>query len=99
MLIVARSAGWNTVIEAHDDEPGVPDIYEHVIWERFERAPMAQSAVPGSGIGLAVGRGLVRAHGSDAWYRDSDRIAGACFEIGVPASRSRQFEGLPAANT
>lgn len=99
VLIVARSAGLNTVIEVHDDGPGVPNLYEHVIWERFERGPMAQSAVPGSGIGLAVVRGLVRAHGGDAWYRDSDRLAGACFEIRVPALRGRHFADLPAATT
>ncbi len=91
VLIAARTAGTATVIEVHDNGPGVPDTYQHVIWERFERGAQRQSAIPGSGIGLAVARGLVRAHGGEARYRNSDRLAGACFEITVPAPRGRNL--------
>jgi signal transduction histidine kinase len=96
VLIVTHSEGTATVIEVHDNGPGVPDTYQHVIWERFERGAQRQSAIPGSGIGLAVARGLVRAHGGEAQYRHSNRLAGACFEISVPALRGRHF-GIDAA--
>lgn len=35
VLIVARSSGAHTVIEVHDNGPGVPDTFQHVICERF----------------------------------------------------------------
>ncbi len=89
VAIIAYRSGVNTVIEVHDDGPGVPDTYRHVIWERFERGAHRQSAIPGSGIGLAVTRGLARAHGGETRYRESERLGGACFEVRVPALRTR----------
>jgi signal transduction histidine kinase len=88
IIVVSEHAG-DTVIEVHDNGPGIPDTFQHVIWERFERGPQRQSAIPGSGIGLAVARGLVRAHGGDTSYRASDRLGGACFEVRLPVASLR----------
>ncbi|MFN2486882.1 MAG: sensor histidine kinase, partial [Acidimicrobiia bacterium] len=76
----------------HDDGDGVPNKYQHTIFERFERgAHKFDSAVGGSGIGLSVGRDLVTAHGGEIRYRPSDLLGGAClssrFRPPSPASR------------
>jgi signal transduction histidine kinase len=85
--IVAFEEGADTVIEVHDDGPGVPDMYHLVIWERFERGAQRQSAIPGSGIGLSVARGIARSHGGDTDYRRSERLGGSCFSVRVPLLR------------
>ncbi|MGI9647024.1 MAG: sensor histidine kinase [Acidimicrobiia bacterium] len=82
-LTVFEEAG-ETVIEVHDDGPGVPDIFHLVIWERFERGPQRQGAIPGSGIGLSVARGIARSHGGETHYRRSERLGGSCFTVRIP---------------
>jgi signal transduction histidine kinase len=49
-------------LEVEDQGPGVPIAMRERIWEPFVRLERHPS-VPGSGIGLAVVRDLVRAHG------------------------------------
>lgn len=73
-----------TVIEVHDVGPGVPDIFELVIWERFERGAQRQCAISGSGIRLSVARGIAHSHGGDTAYRRSERLGGSCFSLRIP---------------
>lgn len=82
--IIAFERAEETWIEVHDDGPGIPEMYRVVMWERFERGPQRQSAIPGSGIGLAVARAIARAHGGDTDYRRSERLGGACFTVRIP---------------
>lgn len=93
--IVVFDASGDTVIEVHDDGPGVPDMYHMVIWERFERGAQRQSAIPGSGIGLSVARGIARSHGGDTHYRRSERLGGSCFSVRVPVLRSVAQHPIP----
>ena len=84
-LIKAFANGGALVIEVHDSGPGVPKKHELVIWERFERGPNRyNSLVPGTGIGLAVVRAIVEAHGGRAGYRRSDELGGGCFWVELP---------------
>ena len=82
--IAVHTTDTDTVIEVHDNGPGVPDIFRLVIWERFERGPQRQGAIPGSGIGLSVARGIARSHNGDTNYRRSERLGGACFAVRLP---------------
>jgi len=82
--IEAFEESGETVIEVHDDGPGVPDIFRLVIWERFERGQQRQSAIPGSGVGLSVARGIARSHGGSTAYRTSEHLGGSCFSVRVP---------------
>jgi len=84
-LIKAFTNGGALVVEVHDSGPGVPKKHELVIWERFERGPNRyNSLVPGTGIGLAVVRAIVEAHGGTAGYRRSDELGGGCFWVELP---------------
>jgi signal transduction histidine kinase len=86
--VIAFERAQETWIEVHDDGPGVPEMYRVVMWERFERGPQRQSAIPGSGIGLSVARAIARAHGGDTDYRRSERLGGACFTVRIPSDWS-----------
>jgi two-component system sensor histidine kinase KdpD len=70
-----------------DAGPGVPDpLLEH-IFEPFQRGEaVARDGRPGTGIGLAVVRGLVRAMGGTVHARRS-RLGGLAVEIEVPLAR------------
>jgi signal transduction histidine kinase len=64
--ITLRAAliGDRARIEVEDEGPGIPAAERARIWEPFVRLRPG-SAVPGSGIGLAVVRELVAAHGGE----------------------------------
>jgi signal transduction histidine kinase len=72
-------------VEVEDTGPGVPESDRERIWQPFVRLRSADR-VPGSGIGLAVVRELVLAHG------------GACRVEHGPAGGSRFVVELPHAS-
>ena len=76
-------------IEVADRGPGVPVGSEERIFEKFHRGSTAHSQ--GVGLGLAICRGIVEAHGGtiQATMRDG---GGAVFTIALPAG-----DDLPAA--
>jgi two-component system, OmpR family, sensor histidine kinase KdpD len=72
------------VIEVLDQGGGLPKHNEEKIFEPFFRAPEhRESSMPGVGMGLAVSRGLVEAHGGQlkAYNRESH---GAIFRVTLP---------------
>ncbi|HEY7635472.1 MAG TPA: HAMP domain-containing sensor histidine kinase [Gemmatimonadales bacterium] len=74
-------------IEVEDTGPGVPPADRMRIWEPFVRL-QGTLPVPGSGIGLAVVRDLVLAHGGKVWVEEG-KAGGARFVVELPdASRS-----------
>lgn len=88
-LVVVTSRDSDVCIEVHDNGPGVPKKHELKIWERFDRGPHhLNGAIPGSGIGLAVVSAIAKAHGGSAFYRPSERLGGACFEVLLPNRRA-----------
>ena len=76
--IAARQRGDEVVIEIADRGPGLPPGGQR-LFEKFVRA----SSAPGAGLGLAVVRAIVTAHGGtvDAEPRDG---GGAIFRVTLP---------------
>jgi two-component system, OmpR family, sensor histidine kinase KdpD len=67
-----------------DDGPGVPDDLLPRLFEKFFRAPtVGVRGRPGTGIGLAVVKGLVEAMGGTVGARRSD-LGGLAIELEVP---------------
>jgi signal transduction histidine kinase len=69
-------------IRVEDDGPGIDPEYWDQIFERGFRLDAGQ---PGSGIGLAVARRMIRSQDGDLWV-ESAPSGGAAFVISVPAA-------------
>jgi two-component system sensor histidine kinase KdpD len=82
----ALDADWVRLV-VEDDGPGVADGTFDSLFERFHRRPAADGRPrPGTGIGLAVVRGLVEAMGGRVGARASD-LGGLAVEMDLPHAR------------
>lgn len=73
-----------------DDGPGIPKSRREEIFDRFVRLDDARSrAAGGTGLGLAVVKAIVEAHGGTVHVVDDDRFPGAVLRIDLPATGSR----------
>lgn len=87
--ITARAGSGQVVINIDDDGPGLPSGKEASIFEKFERGNK-ESATPGVGLGLAICRAIVQAHGG-AITGSNREEGGARFTITLP-------QGLPPSD-
>lgn len=79
--IIARRQSDGMVVEVRDHGPGLPAGSETHVFEKFFRGP--QAATTGAGLGLAICKGIVDAHGGN--LRAENRVdGGATFHIFLP---------------
>lgn len=81
---VALAAG-RAVLEVADHGRGVPAEERERIFEPFHRLPQAHENGRGSGLGLALVRGIARRHGGDAICLAAEG-GGSRFRIDLPAA-------------
>lgn len=85
---VRASAGPGRVlISIGDRGPGLPLGDESRIFEKFYRGLEARSGRPGVGLGLAVARGIVEAHGGRIWAENRDG-GGSFFHVELPVEQA-----------
>jgi two-component system sensor histidine kinase ChvG len=83
-----RRVRGEILIQVEDDGPGMPPENLETIFQRFYTARPKGAAFGGnSGLGLAIARQIVDAHGGRIWAEnrmDGDHVAGARFSISLP---------------
>lgn len=84
--IGARLTGDAVAISVRNDGQGVTALEKSRIFEKFYRSASARSQVPGTGMGLAIAREIVLAHGGNIWV-ESNPGQGAEFFASVPAGK------------
>jgi two-component system sensor histidine kinase KdpD len=85
IVVSAAIKGDEAIVEVADDGPGVPKDMLDRVFEPFFRGP--SGATPrGTGLGLAVARGLVEAHGGHISVRNRAE-GGAVFSFTLPIER------------
>ncbi|MDE2368021.1 MAG: DUF4118 domain-containing protein [Burkholderiales bacterium] len=95
ITIAARAEGSDVVVDVDDQGPGLPAGREEAIFEKFERGAR-ESATPGVGLGLAICRAIVLAHGGTirGANRSVDgRVVGARFTITLPQGHPPRDDG------
>lgn len=91
--IVAASGPRAITLTVSDRGPGIPEHALATIFEKFVR--VAPASTPGAGLGLAICRGIVHAHGGT--IRASNRAdGGAIFEVTLPRAEPPRSTGAPS---
>jgi two-component system sensor histidine kinase KdpD len=71
-----------------DNGPGIRSDMRERVFEKFFRAmrdgDLGDRKSPGTGMGLAIARGIVQAHGGRIWIEDADGHSGARFVVLLP---------------
>ena len=85
--ITATAQSDAVALTITDEGPGLPRGREELLFEKFERGTR-ESATPGVGLGLAICRAIVQAHGGsirgDTMMNDQGRPTGARFTLLLP---------------
>jgi two-component system, OmpR family, sensor kinase len=87
-FVSLRAAGDEVIVTVEDTGPGIPDDERELVFDRFFRpdAPR-ERRLGGAGLGLAIVRSIVTAHGGEISVR-SARPHGSIFEIRLPIEKT-----------
>lgn len=89
VAVTARVADGRATVAIDDEGPGVPPDRREAIFDRFYSDRSGEAAKGGhSGLGLAIARQIVEAHGGEIRAGDRpDRRPGARFLVALPLAR------------
>ena len=82
LRIEARVAGREVEVDVIDQGPGFPPGRESQLFDKFERGDR-ESATPGVGLGLAICKAIVEAHGGRVAAHNV-ATGGACVRVALP---------------
>jgi two-component system sensor histidine kinase KdpD len=94
VTVTADVAGGNLVVSVSDNGPGIPGGREESIFEKFTRGTR-ESTTPGVGLGLAISRAIVEAHGGRISARNGP-AGGAVFTFTLPLGMPPETPGEDA---
>ena len=84
--VIGRRDGDDAVLEVQNQGDPIPDDERDRIWSRLYRAHGASDRRDGLGLGLALVRAVVEAHGGTANVHGEGRTT--CFQIRIPVDQN-----------
>jgi two-component system, OmpR family, sensor histidine kinase KdpD len=85
LTISAQAQGGKIVIGVADRGPGIEDNERLLIFDKFYRGRQHRFDTQGTGMGLAIARGIVEAHGEKIWV-ESEPGHGSAFYFSLPVN-------------
>lgn len=83
-IVVSVAADNGPTVRVSDEGPGFPVEFEPRAFDQFTRADVSRNRrTGGAGLGLAIARGLVEAHGGSIWIEPAD---GGHVAFAIPAA-------------
>jgi len=86
LTISARAGEGRIVVSVADRGSGIDEQEQRRIFDKFFRAREHRFRVPGTGMGLAIAKGIVEAHGGKIWVT-SEPGQGSVFSFSLPVHR------------
>ncbi|HEY75217.1 MAG TPA: GAF domain-containing sensor histidine kinase [Thermoflexia bacterium] len=83
VTVGARVEGDEVLFYVSDTGPGIPASAQEHLFERFYRLPRSENEAEGAGLGLAITRRIIEAHGGRIWV-ESEEGKGATFYFTLP---------------
>jgi signal transduction histidine kinase len=82
--VTTTRVGGNALIEVADSGIGIPAAEQDQMFDRFFRTSNARlAAIPGTGLGLVVTRGIVEGHGGTIGFESTEGV-GTTFRVVIP---------------
>ena len=92
-----EARGGRLLVRVRDRGMGIPAAEQQEIFGKFVRGAASKAAsIAGTGIGLAMAREIVRAHGGDITV-ESEPGAGSTFTVALPVAEPASAPGRFAA--
>ena len=86
--VTATGQDETVLVTVEDNGPGIPADLRQRVFEKFFRAmrdgDVGDRQTPGTGMGLAIARGIVEAHDGRIWIEDPDGPTGTKFVVQLP---------------
>jgi two-component system sensor histidine kinase KdpD len=86
LTISARAGEGRIVVSVADRGSGIAEEEQIRVFDKFFRAREHRFRVPGTGMGLAIAKGIVEAHGGKIWVT-SEPGQGSVFSFSLPVHR------------
>jgi two-component system sensor histidine kinase KdpD len=90
--ISAALRGESLIVSVADRGPGIPEAEQPRVFEKFYRGrDSCNNQIPGAGLGLAIAREIVHAHGGEIWV-ESRSGGGSVFRFSLPVEGAGESE-------
>jgi two-component system, OmpR family, sensor histidine kinase KdpD len=86
----ARCNGSHVLFSVEDKGIGIPEADRSKVFERFYRSSATRHNLTGAGLGLAIAKDIVQAHGGDIWVEAAPG-GGSVFHISIPMKKRTQI--------